>query len=264
MTTDLDRTALLEFTAAAYVSYALRKEPTMTTTFTITCHDCHGTGTNGWDFPCRNCNALSDQFKAQGRTMPEAFAPTSRHANTTVVDGQIMMHHDVGMYCECPDCTGDDRPRSTAFAPFINEWGEIDGIGAHEEDCSQHIGGICDCGEPIPDEGDYCHDCAQERVPEEVKAMKPYRTLIALAALALSLTTHTAHAADTLTYESQHGRGTLTLPYIGTPAYSDSCTITHAWEDHSAIAYCTEDGATYHYDPDGDITTGKEPGWYAD
>jgi hypothetical protein len=140
MTTDRDRTARIEFDAAAYLIYA-RKEHTMSTTQT--------------------------------------------------------------------------------YAPYINEWGEIDGIGAHEEDCSQHIGGICDCGEPIPDEGDYCHDCAQESVPEEVKAMSPIRSLIALAALALSLTAHTAHAA----------------PY--TPTAPIGCTVTYvSRDDLSASAVC--------------------------
>jgi hypothetical protein len=41
------------------------------------------------------------------------------------------------------------------------------------------------------------------------------------------------------------------FPDIGTRAYMHSCTITHAWEDHSAIAYCAEDGVTYSYDADG-------------
>jgi hypothetical protein len=98
------------------------------------------------------------------------------------------MRHDVGMYCECPDCTGD----------------------------------TCPCGAPIPETGDYCHDCAQESVPEDVKAMSPIRTLLALAALALSLTTHTASAA----------------PY--TPTAPIGCTVTGyaAQDDMSAIAVC--------------------------
>ena len=51
-------------------------------------------------------------------------------------------------------------------------------------------------------------------------------------------------------------------PAIGTPAYSRSCTIIDFWEDGSARAYYTEDGALMAYDPDGDVTTGKQPGWY--
>jgi hypothetical protein len=246
MTTDPDRTARTEFDAAAYLIYA--KEHTMREY----CPHCH-----------------------------RELCPS---------EGRIF----AGI---CIDCFLADK----APAPRDEEM-----LAGHRaEDMTN--GGIepdwCPCGAPIPETGDFCHDCAQEHVPEEVKAMQPARTChicgdvnvmqhedicvschrthhpgaldrlanagarrlgAMLLALALSLTTHTAHAADTLTYESQHGRGTLTLPYIGTPAYSDSCTITHAWEDHSAIAYCTEDGATYHFDPDGDITSGKAPGWYAD
>lgn len=33
--------------------------------------------------------------------------------------------------------------------------------------------GMClTCSEPLPDEGDYCPDCAQEAVPEDVRAMQ--------------------------------------------------------------------------------------------
>jgi hypothetical protein len=118
--------------------------------------------------------------------------------------------------------------------------------------CLAHEAPTCPCGAPIPEEGDYCPDCAQASVPEEVKAMKPYRALIAAAALALALTTHTASAQRFTDY-----------PIIGTAAYDASCTITHEWEDHSAIAYCTEDGATYAFDADGNGMAGisYNPGW---
>jgi hypothetical protein len=76
-----------------------------------------------------------------------------------------------------------------------------------------------------------------------------------------------ALSAFVLTFTGAHG--TLTLPDIGTPAYSASCTITHAWEDGSARATCTEDGATYSYDPDGSPTINgrtripaRDAGWY--
>lgn len=50
-----------------------------------------------------------------------------------------------------------------------------------------------------------------------------------------------------------------TLPPIGTEAYSASCTITHTFEDGSATAYCTEDGATYFWDSDGQPAMSHTP-----
>jgi hypothetical protein len=142
MTTDPDRTAYLEFTAAAFVTYALRKEPTMTT-------------------------------------------------------------------------TRDDRSRDAEML-----------AGHRAEDMTN--GGIepawCPCGAPIPDEGDCCHDCAQESAPEDIKAMKPYRALIALAALALSLTTHTAHAAP---YTPTAPIGCTVTGYVETLHLTDAQGIVH-------------------------------------
>jgi hypothetical protein len=76
-----------------------------------------------------------------------------------------------------------------------------------------------------------------------------------------------------LLYVSRHQNtdGTysaLLFPPIGTPAYSRSCYVQIAFEDHSAIAYCAEDGATYHFDADGQYVPNipanpvREPGWY--
>lgn len=39
-------------------------------------------------------------------------------------------------------------------------------------------------------------------------------------------------------------------PDIGTDAYTRSCAIVRFWEDGSARAYCTEDGAAYTFDPE--------------
>lgn len=90
------------------------------------------------------------------------------------------------------------------------------------------------------------------------------KSLLIAGTLALSLV-GAAHAnTPTLDYHGGH------WPIIGTPAYSASCTIVRAWEDLSAVAYCTEDGATYHYDPDGNNPPQSVPydgprwpaGWY--
>jgi hypothetical protein len=60
----------------------------------------------------------------------------------------------------------------------------------------------------------------------------------------------------------------LVFPPIGTPEYSRSCYVKIAFEDHSAIAYCAEDGVTYHFDADGQYVPNipanpvREPGWY--
>ena len=83
--------------------------------------------------------------------------------------------------------------------------------------------------------------------------------ILALTALSLTLP---AHALEAGPLTAQVDGRLHVWPVIGTDAYSASCSLTGAWEDHSATAYCTEDGATFHYDPDGDITTGKEAGWY--
>ncbi len=89
--------------------------------------------------------------------------------------------------------------------------------------------------------------------------------IVAISAIAFTLPAWTG-TSDTLTYESRQGLGTLTLQSIGSPAYSRSCTIVEAWEDHSAIAHCTEDGATWAYDPDGSpeiAGTTRTPSWGA-
>lgn len=89
-----------------------------------------------------------------------------------------------------------------------------------------------------------------------------------VALLALALLTGTTHAAETITYESPTSGRTLTLPFIGTPAFSDSCSIYAAWEDGSALAFCSEDGTRWAHDPDGQSVPGivsnpvREPGWY--
>lgn len=68
--------------------------------------------------------------------------------------------------------------------------------------------------------------------------------------------------------EANHRNSLDTWPVIGTPAYSASCTITRSWEDGSAVAYCTEDGASYVFDPDGQIYQNSAgvplypAGWY--
>ena len=53
-----------------------------------------------------------------------------------------------------------------------------------------------------------------------------------------------------------------TYPPIGTPAYSAGCTITHEWEDGSAIAYCPEDGETWAFDADGGFAYLDGMRWY--
>jgi hypothetical protein len=179
MTTDPDRTARIEFDAAAYLIYA--KEHTMNTTREY-CPHCH-----------------------------RELCPS---------EGRIF----AGI---CIDCFLADK----APAPRDEEM-----LAGHRaEDMTN--GGIepdwCPCGAPIPETGDYCHDCAQESAPADVKAMQPARTCricgdvnvmrdtdicvschrtqhpgefdrlanagarrlgAMLIALALSLTTHTAHA----------------------------------------------------------------------
>lgn len=81
--------------------------------------------------------------------------------------------------------------------------------------------------------------------------------IVALSALAFSLPALTgAETPLTATIDGQVHE----WEFIGTEAYSRSCSIEQAWEDHSAIAYCAEDGATYLYDPDGSIDRGI--GWF--
>ncbi len=73
-----------------------------------------------------------------------------------------------------------------------------------------------------------------------------------------------------LTSATAHHPADLDLPPIGTIAYSQGCTVTHAWEDGSAIAECPEDGVMYAYDADGNNPpasvgyTGPrwDAGWY--
>ena len=68
--------------------------------------------------------------------------------------------------------------------------------------------------------------------------------------------------------EGRAHESTRVYPPIGTAAYNAGCTITHTWEDGSALAYCPEDGETWVYDPDGQPVPGiadnpvRTPGWY--
>lgn len=81
--------------------------------------------------------------------------------------------------------------------------------------------------------------------------------IVALSALAFSLPALTgAETRLTATIDGQVHE----WPSIGTESYSRSCEIVQAFEDHSAIAYCAEDGAVMAYDPDGSIDHGI--GWY--
>jgi hypothetical protein len=235
MTTDLDRTALLEFTAAAYVSYALRKEPTMKTHEQIICENpqlvrdnlaamtaerdgylgkmtrARVAGTIAfWQGKVTWANKMIARYEDDLRIIVAHEAPDDPYLpHSFIENGQRMMRHDVGMYCEFPDCTGDT--------------------------CQ-------DCGAPIPDEGDYCHDCAQEHVPAEVKAMSPFRSLIALAALALSLTTHTASAGDIYTPTSPHNDCTDTgeITEFGGPILD--CDGTLIYQDMDGQIYESDAG----------------------
>ena len=83
--------------------------------------------------------------------------------------------------------------------------------------------------------------------------------IVALSALAFSLPALTgAETQLTATIDGQVHE----WPMIGNELYTRSCSITRAWEDGSAEAHCWEDGGVFVYDADGDITTGKLPGWY--
>lgn len=42
----------------------------------------------------------------------------------------------------------------------------------------------------------------------------------------------------------------------------ENCLIYRAWEDGSAQAYCPDTNTIWVKDPDGDIRSGKQPGWY--
>jgi hypothetical protein len=226
MTTDRDRTARLEFTAAAFVSYALRKEHPMTTTREY-CPHCRRElcPSEGRIFAgiCIDC-FLAD--KEPPPVAHEAQVPTT--STTQVPLCTACCRH----YCICDI----DESRYAEFATKeadYRAWLAEARAGWRSEDMTN--GGIepawCPCGAPIPDEGDACPDCAQQSVPEDVKAMKPYRALIALAALALSLTTHTAGAGAIYTPTSPHNDCTDTgeitefggpiLDCDGTPIYQD-------------------------------------------
>lgn len=90
--------------------------------------------------------------------------------------------------------------------------------------------------------------------------------LIALALAGIGLHVTDAQAQDTNLHAPY---GTQEWPYIGTPEYSRSCSIIDFYDDGWATAYCTEDGAMYVYDVDGQTspnTAGvpvRQPGWYA-
>ncbi len=97
-----------------------------------------------------------------------------------------------------------------------------------------------------------------------------WRQLIALAALGIAAFVlfafvifpnvyaerHYADIDGALTYTSPFSGRTAEFPPIGSLKYSESCIITHVWEDMSARAYCAEDGAVYFYDSDGQPVPG--------
>lgn len=81
-------------------------------------------------------------------------------------------------------------------------------------------------------------------------AAKASKTLAATLALAAALCATPALARESFTIDPPSGAfPAYELPYIGNTLYSDSCEIVQAFEDHSAIAYCTEDGVSYVYVP---------------
>lgn len=84
--------------------------------------------------------------------------------------------------------------------------------------------------------------------------------IVALSALAFSLPALTG--AETPLTAVVDGK-VHEFPAIGNELYTRSCAIERAWEDGSSVAYCREDGVMWVYDADGDITTGKQAGWYS-
>lgn len=101
----------------------------------------------------------------------------------------------------------------------------------------------------------------EEKVKDMLTIRKHMRSILAgTAALMLALPLSvSAHTGDRMFTD---------YPLIGTEAYDAGCTIVREFEDHSAIAYCPEDGETWVYDADGQSVPGvannpvREPGWY--
>lgn len=151
------------------------------------------------------------------------------------------------------------------------------------------------CGKPLTDDAQYLCDpcteaayCADSDIcePWDVRFSPYYQPArqgisvigVLLFATFLAVCIGTAgwqhvQAQDTpatISYTSPISGRVLVLPYIGTPEYNRSCTITRAWEDHSAEAWCSEDGALYvwTFDPDGQYVPNipgnpvRQPGWY--
>jgi hypothetical protein len=227
MTTDPDRRARIEFDAAAYLIYA--KEHTMSTKINENDPQLVAAANEqnaayyaiinaGHQLSTAPRDMVDAYWAANDKRMALINEPTAHEApddpylpHSFLENGQRMMRHDVGMHCECPDCTQDT--------------------------CT-------DCGEPCdpPEDGDpYCEDCLLASIPEDVRAMAgiklPWAITagIALAALALSLTTHTAHAAI----------------YEPTSPHNDCTDTGEITEFGGPILNC--DGTLIYRDDDGQI-----------
>lgn len=101
---------------------------------------------------------------------------------------------------------------------------------------------------------------------EEVRG---WRTVIAGAAIVGSLLFGGSASAHT-THLPSPDFPDFQLPPIGSIAYDRGCDVYYTAEDGSALAYCPEDGATYHFDPDGPahledgrVVSDGPRGWYA-
>lgn len=148
------------------------------------------------------------------------------------------------------------------------------------------------CGKPLTDDAQYLCDACTEAVycadsdicePWEVRFNPAYQppdrygisvlsVLLLATFLAACISTagwQHVQAQDTRPARTVNGR-IYTWPDIGTAQYTRGCEIVRAFEDGSATAWCSEDGALYvwTFDPDGQYVPNipgnpvRQPGWY--
>jgi hypothetical protein len=181
-----------------------------------------------------------------------------------------------GPMCDCDYCVPpeailtDDEPTAWTVCPRCETQIAIDDY--------QEAAGMCDACiiDTTPEPSDYA---LYQRLDDGFRKAQ-YFARAGILALALLVGGTAAAAAQNpavsdseLLYVSRHQNtdGTysaLVFPPIGTPEYSRSCYVQIAFEDHSAIAYCAEDGASYAFDADGQYVPNipanpvHGPGWY--
>jgi hypothetical protein len=240
--TPFARRCAIEFNAAWFIlhaaHYAKEQEQTMTTTQTPR-YEVHTDREDGYVIGYGVWDTHERQYVQRDWVNGKGWNLSSAEHLARVLNAKIPCH-----YCDntnanadglCPTCQAREERDAATYDPPCPHCNDYYEHGTNFKECPAN-----------PDNYD-------GPIPSENAGSGFNRYGIMVLAVLLSLFTAQPASAQRFT----------DYPIIGTPAYNASCTITREWEDHSAIAYCSEDGATYAFDADGNGLAGLSynPGW---